>query len=54
VGIEYEEPDLAPTLPNQQLWETHRKDGKALFLIQLAVDDEIFPRITEVATSHEA
>lgn len=50
----YTEPIPAPTQPDQQLRETRKKDAKALFLIQSALDDEIFPRIAAAATSHEA
>ena len=50
----YTEPDQAPAQPNQQLKETRKKDAKALFLIQSAMDDEIFPRIATATTSHEA
>jgi len=44
----------APNQPDQQLRETRKKDAKALFLIQSALDDEIFPRIVEVSTCNQA
>ena len=50
----YTEPDPAPAQPNQQLKETRKKDAKALFLIQSALDDEIFPRIAAATTAHGA
>ena len=50
----YTEPEPAPAQPSQQLRETRMKDAKALFLIQSALDDEIFPRIAAAITSHEA
>uniref|UniRef100_A0A803MSQ1 Integrase catalytic domain-containing protein n=1 Tax=Chenopodium quinoa TaxID=63459 RepID=A0A803MSQ1_CHEQI len=34
--------------------ENRKKDAKALFFIQLALDDDIFPRITAATSSHEA
>ncbi|XP_020269489.1 uncharacterized protein LOC109844775 [Asparagus officinalis] len=40
--------------PNQQLRDTCKKDSKALFMIQQAVDDEIFPQIAAATTSKEA
>jgi len=39
----YYKPDLAPAQPVQELWETRKKDITALFLIQLALDDEFTP-----------
>lgn len=48
----YEEPYPTLAQPNQQLLENLKKDAKGLFLIQLTLDDEIFPRITIVTTSH--
>ena len=50
----YTEPTLVPDDPNQQLRETRKKDAKALFLIQLTLDDEIFPRIVDASTSNQA
>ncbi|KAH0661898.1 hypothetical protein KY284_026829 [Solanum tuberosum] len=44
----------APTQPDNQLRETRKKDAKALFLIQSALDDEIFPRIATAANSKQA
>ncbi|GKB83564.1 retrovirus-related pol polyprotein from transposon TNT 1-94 [Tanacetum coccineum] len=38
---------------NQQPWDNRKKDGKALFFIQQAVDDLIFPRIAAATTSTE-
>lgn len=40
--------------PDQQLRETRKRDAKALFLIQSALDDEIFPHIAAATTSNEA
>lgn len=39
----YVEPNPAPAQPSDQQRETRKKDAKALFLIQSALDDEIFP-----------
>ena len=50
----YTEPEEAPAVPSQQLRENRNKDAKALFFIQLAVDDEIFPRIADSTTSNMA
>lgn len=36
--------------PAQQLREKRKKDSKALFMIQQALDDEIFPRIASATT----
>lgn len=38
----------------QRLRENRKKDSKALFLIQQALHDDIFPRISAAETSHEA
>lgn len=48
--------ELEPALtePNQQLRENRKKDAKALFFIQQAIDDEIFPRIAATTTSKMA
>lgn len=46
--------DRQPIEPNQQLQENRKKDSKAFFMIQQALDDEIFPRIAATTTSHEA
>lgn len=40
--------------PDQQLKEKRKKDSKALFLIQQALDDGIFPRIASATTSKMA
>ena len=50
----YTEPDPAPAQLDQQLRETRKKDSKAPFLIQLALDNEIFPRIAYATTSNQA
>ena len=50
----YKEPKPARAQPSQQLRETHKRDAKALFLIQLAMDDEIFPQIAASTTSYKA
>lgn len=50
----YKEPTPTPAVPNQQLRETRKKDAKALFFIQSALDDDIFPRISAASSSHEA
>ena len=46
--------DTQPTEPSQQLRESRKKDSKALFMIQQALDDDIFPRISAATTSNEA
>uniref|UniRef100_A0A803MD58 Retrovirus-related Pol polyprotein from transposon TNT 1-94-like beta-barrel domain-containing protein n=1 Tax=Chenopodium quinoa TaxID=63459 RepID=A0A803MD58_CHEQI len=50
----YDEPNLAPAIPDAQLKENRKKDAKALFFIQSALDDDIFPRITAATSAHEA
>ncbi|KAG6402581.1 hypothetical protein SASPL_134778 [Salvia splendens] len=50
----YTEPNPAPVVPDQQLRETRKKDAKALFFIQSALDDDIFPRISAANSAHEA
>lgn len=40
--------------PDQRLRDNRKKDAKALFLIQSAVDDDIFPRISSAKTAKEA
>src|ERR1044071_2901530 len=40
--------------PDQALREKRKKDSKALFIIQQALDDEIFPRIASASTSKQA
>jgi len=49
----YDELNLAPAQASQQLPENHKRDAKALFCIQSALEHEIFPRIAVAATSHE-
>ncbi|KAG6388713.1 hypothetical protein SASPL_150145 [Salvia splendens] len=44
----------APAVPDQQLRETRKKDAKALFFIQSALEDDMFPRISAANTAHEA
>ncbi|KAG7576575.1 Ribonuclease H-like superfamily [Arabidopsis thaliana x Arabidopsis arenosa] len=46
--------DANPAAPDQQLRESRKKDAKALFLIQSALDEDILSRIVAVNTSHEA
>lgn len=46
--------DAQPLEPDQQLREKRKKDSKALFMIQQALDDEIFPRIASATTSKMA
>ncbi|GMP43926.1 hypothetical protein CsSME_00013096 [Camellia sinensis var. sinensis] len=53
----YDEPNSTTTLTSaqeQQLEETRKKDAKALFFIQQALSDELFPRIIEAKKSKEA
>uniref|UniRef100_A0A803MAM1 UBN2 domain-containing protein n=1 Tax=Chenopodium quinoa TaxID=63459 RepID=A0A803MAM1_CHEQI len=50
----YDEPNPAPAIPDAQLKENRKKDAKALFFIQSALDDDIFPRITAATSAHEA
>ena len=50
----YTKPIPAPTQPDQQLRETRKRDTKALFLIQSALEDNIFPRIAAATIAHEA
>ncbi|GJZ18530.1 hypothetical protein Tco_0554653 [Tanacetum coccineum] len=45
--------DTRPEQPNQQLRDNRKKYVKALFFIQQAVDDLIFPRIAAATTSTE-
>ncbi|VVB12387.1 unnamed protein product [Arabis nemorensis] len=40
--------------PDQRLKDNHKKDAKALFLIQTALDEDILSRISAVNLSHEA
>ncbi|KAL1191628.1 hypothetical protein V5N11_000009 [Cardamine amara subsp. amara] len=46
--------DTNPAAPEQQLRENRKKDAKALFFIQSALDEDILSRIAAVNTSHEA
>lgn len=46
--------DTNPAEPDQRLRENRKKDAKALFLIQTALDEDILSRISTVNTSHEA
>ncbi|CAH9132625.1 unnamed protein product [Cuscuta epithymum] len=46
--------DDQPEEPDQALREKRKKDAKALFLIQQALDDAVFPRIAAASTSKEA
>ena len=52
--VEEEFEDVNPTEPDQRLRETPKKDARALFLIQQAIDDDIFSRIAAASTSHQA
>ncbi|VVA94278.1 unnamed protein product [Arabis nemorensis] len=40
--------------PNQPLWEKRKKDAKALFTIQSALDEDMLSKISVVNTAHEA
>jgi len=46
----YTKSNPAATQPDQQLQETRKKDLTALFFIQSALDDDIFPRIAAATT----
>ena len=46
--------DAIPTEPSQRLRETQKKYARAFFLIQQAIDDDIFSRIAAASTSHQA
>ena len=48
------EPQDTPVKPNQRLRDNRKHDVRALFFIQSAVDDKIFPRILSAKTSKEA
>lgn len=50
----YLEPEAVQAEPDQRLRENRKKDAKALFFIQSALDDSIFPRISAAATSKQA
>ncbi|GKE49173.1 hypothetical protein Tco_1480431 [Tanacetum coccineum] len=46
--------DPKPAEPDQALRDNRKKDAKALFFIQSALDDDIFPRIASANTSNQA
>ncbi|GKC21964.1 retrovirus-related pol polyprotein from transposon TNT 1-94 [Tanacetum coccineum] len=46
--------DPKPDEPDQALQDNRKKDAKALFFIQSALDDDIFPRIASANTSNQA
>ena len=46
--------DKKPKVADEQLWETRKKDAKALFYIQQAVDDSSFSSIAAASTSKQA
>ncbi|KAJ8629855.1 hypothetical protein MRB53_023178 [Persea americana] len=46
--------DDQPAEPDHQLREKRKKDSKALFMIQQALDDVVFPRIASARTSKQA
>ncbi|XP_048494374.1 uncharacterized protein LOC125494702 [Beta vulgaris subsp. vulgaris] len=50
----YDEPEEPPEAPDKKLRENRKLDAKALFLIQSALDDDIFPRISAVSSSKKA
>lgn len=50
----YNEPKEPPPEPDQKLRDNRKRDAKALFFIQTAVDDDIFPRISSAITAKEA
>ncbi|GJY34980.1 hypothetical protein Tco_0420358 [Tanacetum coccineum] len=52
--VEYEFPDPKPTEQDQALRDNRKKDAKALFFIQSALDDDIFPHIASANTSNQA
>ncbi|XP_074298520.1 uncharacterized protein LOC141629410 [Silene latifolia] len=54
VEVGYTEPTPAPTVPDQSMKDARKRDVKALFLLQSALDEDIFPRISNASTSHEA
>ena len=47
-------PQYPPVEPDQRLRDNRKRDARALFFIQTAVDDEIFPRISSAKTAKEA
>ena len=48
------EPNPAPAVRDQQLRENRKKDTKAMFFIQSALDVDIFTCISTANTAHEA
>ncbi|KAL4364030.1 hypothetical protein GQ457_04G017220 [Hibiscus cannabinus] len=50
----YEEPDPAPAVPDQRLRENRKRDLRLLVLIQSALEDNIFSRISAADTSKQA
>ena len=50
----YSEPEKSPTQPSQSLCDDRKKDAKAMFFLQSALDDDIFPRISSAKSSKEA
>ncbi|CAF1931877.1 unnamed protein product [Brassica napus] len=46
--------DGNPAEPDQHIRERRKKDAKALFFIQTALDDDILSRISAANTAHEA
>src|SRR5262249_5805305 len=54
VENEYKEPNPALVEPEQRLRENRKRDAKALLLIQSAIDNDIFPRISTATTSKQA
>ncbi|XP_074326924.1 uncharacterized protein LOC141664869 [Apium graveolens] len=54
VGKGYDEPNPAPAVPDQQLRDNRKKDAKALFFIQSALDGDIFSRISSANSAHGA
>lgn len=50
----YEEPEEPPEVPDKKLRDNRKLNAKALFIIQSAVDDDIFPRISTAKMAKEA
>lgn len=50
----YDKPQEPPEALDKKLRENRKLDAKALFLIQSALDDDIFPRISAVLSSKQA
>lgn len=50
----HEEPEEPPEVPNKKLRENRKLNAKALFMIQSAMDDELFPRISSAKTAKQA